>query len=59
MIYRMGSIKASYRLILECLKQIFRRLKSMSEAEFRQEYEADFNTYEGRLNSSSTNVRFF
>ena len=23
--------------------------KSMSEAEFRQEYEADFNTYEGQI----------
>ena len=45
-----ASIKATYRdnpRVSEV--DILEAKKSMSEAEFRQEYEADFNTYEGQI----------
>lgn len=45
-----ASIKATYRdnpRVSEV--DILEARKSMSEAEFRQEYEADFNTYEGQI----------
>ena len=38
------------KIIRACLRWIYKKLeKSMSDAEFRQEYEADFNTYEGQI----------
>jgi hypothetical protein len=38
------------KIIQECLNWIYAEAKkSMSDAEFRQEYEADFNTYEGQI----------
>lgn len=44
------SIKASYRSNPRMSEMdIQEARKSMSEAEFRQEYEADFNTYEGQV----------
>ena len=44
------SIKASYRSNPRMSEtDIQEARKSMSEAEFRQEYEADFNTYEGQV----------
>mgnify|MGYP001393798299 FL=1 len=44
------SIKASYKSNPRMSEtDIAEARKSMSEAEFRQEYEADFNTYEGQV----------
>ena len=44
------SIRATYKTTHECPRLILlKQEKSMSDAEFRQEYEADFNTYEGQI----------
>ena len=45
------SIQSEVIMIIRvCLRWILQEArKSMSEAEFRQEYEADFNTYEGQI----------